>query len=152
MTTIVCDLVAMASDSKISIGFTAAKGNKLFRKDGVLIGTAGDCGVGEQFIRWYGMDGDRPTVGKKTEFEALVLTPTGIVYYGKDFEAVPLDNTFYAIGSGYMVALSEMARHGGTLHQAIEAACAVDDASGLPVQYLLLNPTKAKRANSAARH
>jgi len=136
MTTIAADLETMAADSKCVLDGVSFQTPKIFRKRGVLIGTAGDSGPGNKFIEWYGSKRKRPTLEADDEFEALVLTPKGLVYYGKDFEAVPITDGEFAIGSGSVAALTAMRVYGASPEEAVEAACQVDEGTEGPVQSL----------------
>jgi hypothetical protein len=134
MTTIASNREVMAADSKCTVDSVSFQTPKIFRKKAALIATAGDVGPGNRFIEWYGTRRKRPEVKDDEDFEALVLTPKGLVYYGKDFEPVPIADGVFAIGSGSVAALTAMKVYGATPQQAVEAACVIDEYTEGPVQ------------------
>lgn len=139
MTTIAANTKEMACDSKVSVGSLSFKSFKIVRKGKALIGTAGDCGPGNKFIEWYGTRRKRPTVAAEEDFEALVLTPKGLFFYGEDFEPVPVTDGVFAIGSGNAAALTAMKVYGASPSEAVEAACQIDEYTEGPVQVFRLN-------------
>lgn len=138
MTTIAANTVEMACDSKVSVGSLSFKSFKIVRKGKALIGTAGDCGPGNQFIEWFGTRRKRPSLKKGEEFEALVLSPKGLFYYGEDFEAVQITDGVFAVGSGSASALTAMKVYGASPEDAVQAACVIDEYTEGPVQVFRL--------------
>lgn len=135
MTTIAANREVMAADSKCTVDSVSFHTPKIFRKKGALIATAGDCGPGNRFLEWYGSRRKKkPDIGADEDFEALVLTAKGLIYYGKDFEPVPIASGVFAIGSGSVAALTAMKVYGATPEQAVEAACVIDEYTEGPVQ------------------
>ncbi len=154
MTTIVATLDRMCADSRCNLGdgvFTTTP--KIFEVRGALIGTAGDFGVGERFMDWYGTGRVIPKVrvGKKETFEALVLTPAGLFLYGDDWSPIPIADGVFAIGTGGHSALAALRGFNSTPERAVEVACLIDTNSAPPVQCKLIADVKPHRARKAAQ-
>lgn len=141
MTTIAANREVIAADSKCTVGSVAFQTPKIIRKGKALIATAGDCGPGNRFVEWYGTRRKKPKLEADEDFEALVLTAKGLVYYGEDFEPVPIADGLFAIGSGAVAALTAMKVYGASPLEAVEAACKIDQYTEGPVTaYRLIDP------------
>ena len=132
----------MVSDSKVTLegqrGDSMYEAQKIQEKNGELIGCAGTNDHIEVFMKWYGSKRKKPILPKDADFEALILKKDGrLVLYDETFSYDAIKNPFYAIGSGGSAALGAL-HMGATLEQAIEIACKIDPASGLPIQMLNL--------------
>ena len=126
----------MASDSRgtddqDSYTYTCGK---IFRKGDALIGLAGDDGPGVVFLDWYGSGKPKPEllVTGEADFEALVLTRTGVMRYDKWCRGDAWHGKFFAIGSGAATALGAM-HAGATARQAAAIACKVNPFCAGPV-------------------
>lgn len=127
MTVIVTDGHLMACDGLIednqTIVSTIAK--KIDRlSDGSLVGTAGDCLVGDLIVKWINTSprkrGEYPGDGQT---RALHLMPNGVLHlYCRECKGNPLPvDPPYAIGSGMDYALAALDM-GGTVSQAVAVA------------------------------
>lgn len=155
MTTIVGVKDKLVSDSKIIMQKTGDKadtyyeGPKLYRKGNAIIGTAGSCDLGETFMKWYGSKRKKPAgFGKDADFEALVLTETGLYHYDEYLSGGRVLQPFFAIGSGAHAALGAL-HMGASAEDAVRIACRIDVMSGEPVQVMELNEsTKVSKSSS----
>ena len=148
MTTIAASVKhgCMAADSKCVFGDAYFRINKIFRlSDGSLLGTAGAAIYTAPFE-------EAMKAGKRYEFKepltsdidfaALHLTKQGLFVFDNSFHADKIEDGYFAVGSGGMIAYSYLI---DDCHPsvAVEKACRVDVNSGLPVHTETL---KGKRA------
>lgn len=136
MTTIATDGRIIAADSVMNWNnMHQGPFRKLHRTDDAIIGCAGEYEATLEFVDWYRAGGEKPAL--PDDLEALVLTADGVRYYGSrciGFEVpVPV-----AIGSGSVIATAAMMAGAGPV-RAVEIACVLDPASGLPVVWKRLS-------------
>ena len=125
----------MAADSLCDLNGLKTRCKKLFKKNGAIIGTAGDSQEGLEFIEWYGSGNERPEFGE--EFEAIVLTENGLFWYGKKGLPEKVEEDYIAIGAGSHIAMAYM-DHGATPAQAVYAACQKTIGSEPPIDIIHL--------------
>lgn len=137
MTTIAYRNGILASESRVSLTtesggeryFDSSK--KLFRKNGAVIALAGESSPGMLFLKWYGTAKKPPAalIDGDADFTALVLTKEGLFEYDAYCIPEPIEEEFYAVGSGCKVALGAM-HMGADAAMAVEIAKRVDPGSG----------------------
>jgi len=150
MTTVVTDGKSMMSDSQITDGSTITKYYGKVRKIGHnLVGVAGDLESCEMFFRWYANPTSKPPQ-LRGQFEALVVDKHGIYSYGKRFVPMKLEETFYAIGSGYKIALGAL-EAGANLERALEIAAKRDSFTGLDFVKVTLEEKKPLQKKRVGR-
>lgn len=120
MTTIVCDKKRMAADRRVTCGPYHFPSTKIFKIKGDIVGAAGAGGDCEDFVEWYGKRDrvERPTHLDKEEFEAVVLTKSGIYFYDHACVAIKVERDFHAVGSGQLGALVALEK-GSTLEESL---------------------------------
>jgi len=129
MTTIAAKDGIMSCDSNISSGYQAAA-KKIRKKNGIIVGFAGDWIAGEYFARYYlGNRSEKPDRDSDDDFELLILKPSGIYLADKRLREVRIRCKHYAIGSGSMAAMVAM-NMGATAAEAVKEAAKVDDYTG----------------------
>jgi len=142
MTTIVYRNHIMAADSlvtdrDIKIAVTP---EKIWRgSSGELIGMAGWFGDIVRFRDWYikGCDEENlPRLGKDSEV-LLVKSDGHVLWYGQDCLPCKQIADYYAIGSGFQIAMGALAA-GASARRAVEIACDLDAYTGRPVRTLRL--------------
>jgi hypothetical protein len=137
MTTIVCNRQLMAADKRVS-NMPMFKTTKLFRVKGSIIGVCGGMEQCLHFIEWRRKPKKTAPKFQEPAFSALELMPNGkIQWWGDEMIAVPIEDEFYAIGSGANYALGAM-HMGATPQRAIEASARWDEATGGEVQIMRL--------------
>lgn len=140
MTTIVCDRSGMAADKRVT-GVTMFKTTKIYRINGALIGICGHIEQALKFIEWRRNPDSKPTFEEDT-WDAIELTADGrMLYWSKELMPIPIEDEYYAIGSGSKFALGAMAM-GATPSQAIKIAAIYDPSTGPDVQSLRLGNKK----------
>ncbi len=158
MTTIVCNTDSMASDSKVVDGDAYYPGQKIYQLCGCLVGIAGEGRAMSQFLRWFeeGQPEAIPELSKRDgSVRALVLTPDHKIYtYDESFFKEPVYREYHAIGTGAHGALVAI-KYGASPREAVEAACEVDNNSGLcdlppPIFYIADVPKPTRRKRRAA--
>ena len=143
MTTIAWDGRTLAGDRRITAGgVVCTEWTKVLkRKDGALIGVAGEMCTGSEFQRWF-MNGEK---GKKPELKAsvspdecasaIIVRPNGTVEaHDRDGWHV-VESTQYAIGSGGNLAKVAM-RCGVFADCAVEIASEFDVYTGNKVDFV----------------
>lgn len=133
MTTIACDRKSMAADSRRTRGgFAYTSSPKVRKINGDLVGAAGDVSDIEKFSDWYKTKENK--LPKLRDMNALVLTKEGVLYeVYENGVFIEVIEPFYAIGSGFELAMAAM-EAGASTKKAVEIACKYDKNSGLPVQ------------------
>jgi 20S proteasome alpha/beta subunit len=129
----------MAADKRITSSPIFST-TKLFRVKGSLIGVAGNIEQALRFVEWRKAKStaEKPCFSEETCFEALELKPDGsLVYWGAEMYGIPIEEDFYAIGTGAPYALGAMAM-GANLQKAIQVASRWDTATGNEIQMLNL--------------
>lgn len=127
----------MACDSLVTGGFTTAS-RKIRKKNGVIVGYAGDWIAGEYFADFYLSKREaQPDRDNDDDLELLVLKSTGIYLVDYRFREVKICGKYYAIGSGSQGAMVAM-NMGATAPEAIREALKVDDDTGGKIRSLSL--------------
>ena len=152
MTTIAYRDGILAADSRLTVdhGSGARKHTckKLFRKrvgEGkkaydVIIATAGESSPGMVFVDWYGSGKPVPDLFLHLggDFLCLVLSPSGLFEYDVYCRGEPIEEEFYAVGSGSMAALAAM-HCGKSAIEAVRVASRIDSFTGGRIVYEALN-------------
>lgn len=117
---------------------------KLFRKDGAIIGTAGGDAEGMVFVDWYGTKKKPPErlVAGDADFCCLVLTPDGLFWYDKWCRPNRILDEFYAVGSGAPYAVGAMAM-GASADHAVSIAMRYDCYTGGDIVTMTLEVPQA---------
>ena len=137
MTTIAVTGREMACDSQVSGGFTSAS-RKIRKRNGCIVGYAGDWIAGEYFADYYlGNQNDKPNRDSDDDVELLVLKKSGIYLVDYRFREVRICGNHYAIGSGSAAAMVAM-NLGLNAADAVREAIKVDDDTGGKVRVLSL--------------
>lgn len=138
MTTIVCNHTTMAADKRIS-GVPMFKTCKIHRIKGSLIGFAGNTEQALRFIEWRRSPDGKPTFIETASFEAIELSSDGrLTWWGTEMVGIPIEDEYYAIGSGAAYALGAMAMKASPKH-AIEVAARYDSCTGSDIQTMTLS-------------
>lgn len=138
MTTIAANLKEMAADRRMVGGGPMVSSRKIVRIGGSLYGGAGDAEAIEMFYAWA-MSGfakkEKPVWGadNRPEFCIMELSKSGIRLWGERLTPYPVDEPFYAIGSGSMSAQAAMYL-GLSPEKAVEVAALYDENTGHGVQ------------------
>ena len=140
MTTIAANRRMMAGDQRVTDGDRSFRTRKIRRIGDAIVGAAGTGPAIGKFFQWLadGQQDDPPKMVKDDELDALVLTPAGLFCYGTDCTAEEVLDDFYAVGTGAQAALAAM-HLGCDPARAVAIACAVDNATGGPVDSLTLD-------------
>ena len=137
MTTIVCTRSGMAADRRAT-GIHIMRVTKIHRVNGALIGVSGNMEQALRFIEWRRNPEQRPSFAEQPNFAALELTiDGGILYWGAELIPIPVENDYFAIGSGSPYALGALAM-GATPKEAIKVATKWDEATGSEIQSVTL--------------
>jgi ATP-dependent HslUV protease subunit HslV len=139
MTTIAYRSGTLAGDTQVS-GDIKTYSTKVFKlKNGSLAAGAGDFSSIHAFIDWLQRPkSERPDLTHDDDFEALVISEDGVIeWYDQTLRSVPVEQEFYAIGSGAAVAIGAM-EMGATAEQAVAAGIKWDTLSGGEVRSVAL--------------
>ncbi len=137
MTTIVCNRSGMAADKRIS-GGAMFRSTKIFSINGSLIGIAGNVEQALRFVEWRRTPEQKPIFNDSSEFQALELSPEGkLIWWGAELVGIPIEDDFYAIGSGSHLALGALSM-GASLKQSILVAARWDVGTGTEIQTMAL--------------
>lgn len=152
MTTIAYKDGILAADSRETSGDDddsgqlAAQCEKLFRVADCVVALQGDTTAGMVWLTWFRSVHETAAVlhhvpddlverflEHEADFTAVVLTPSGALYIYDEW-GLPQRITapYYAVGSGAKVAYGAMHAGAGAV-AAVEAACAHDPYTSLPV-------------------
>jgi hypothetical protein len=137
MTTIVCNRTIMAADRRGTSNplFTMTK---LFRVGGSIIGITGNIEQALRFVEWRRTPEAKPTFSEASSIEILELTADKrIIYWGAEMVGIPIENEFYALGTGAMAAMGAMSM-GASPRKAVTIASMWDAATGSDVQTMSL--------------
>jgi hypothetical protein len=139
MTTVAYRDGVLAADTlSVSAGIPC-RCTKLFRlEDGSVCGFAGNVDAWRLFLAWLRHGGEPPkfTDKDRESFHALVMHPDGRVdEWESERVAIPLEDPFYAIGSGSKAAVAAM-HMGADAARAIEIAKLCDADTGGPVMVM----------------
>ena len=145
MTTIAVRDGVMAADTMGQVSGNLCKSKKLFRLlDGGVVGFSGTWTDGKLFVDWYdlGCNRDDPPNwrvqdSQKVDFNALVLTPSGIYLWSYDLVPDEMLDGFWAIGSGAAAALAAM-HCGRNSQEAVFISMYVDAYTGGDVETMEL--------------
>lgn len=127
----------MAADRKVVSGDLYFPSTKIFKIGGELVGAAGNPDYCEKFFEWYKKQWGKPPKLVDEEFDALVLTKTGIYSYGALCVPTKVDREFDAIGSGALGALVAMTK-GSDPKTAIEEVSAYENNTSFETDVLEL--------------
>jgi ATP-dependent protease HslVU (ClpYQ) peptidase subunit len=128
----------MAADTCVTDSFIT-NGMKLHKKSGHIIGFCGDVAQALVFVDWFfnQKKNRKPDLASETGWEALVLNKDGVTTWDRSLRPIPMDDHFYAIGSGATLAMGAM-EHGASAKKAVEIACKRDPYCRLPVTVMRL--------------
>lgn len=142
MTTIAYRDGIMAADTQGNRGGIRSVTRKLHRIDNRIVGFSGNYQDGLTFVAWvrdgmkmdalpefrgYGRTDDAPDIN------ALVLSPDGLVQWTEHFQPMPITEPFFAIGSGFVSAMTAM-HMGASAAKAVEIAMLIDVETGGEIQ------------------
>lgn len=143
MTTIVFRDGVLAADTAVfDRGCYCGQTEKIFKSpNGSLFGAAGAIGDLIRFKEWMlagEPEADRPQF-KDEDSEAVVIRPDGTVHWfgTRDHAQINSADNYYAIGSGFLIAMGAMA-HGATAEEAINIAADLDSRTRRPLKILKL--------------
>lgn len=137
MTTIVCNKQGMAADKRIS-GGPIFRSTKLFKVNGSILGIAGNTEQALRFVEWRRTPETKPAFVDSCSIEALELCADGTLkYWGAEMVGIPIEEDYYAIGSGAQLALGAMSM-GASLKKAIGIAARWDTGTGSEIQTMAL--------------
>lgn len=144
MTTIVYRDGVMAGDRRVSSGSVVEhETTKVHRRsDGTLIGIAGTSTDGWAFVLWMlsgEPEGQRPSMDKDSQFEALVARPDGRVEWHNKAGLMPAEGPHFAIGSGRQFALGALDM-GASVERALEIAVRRDCFTGPDFDVVQIDP------------
>jgi hypothetical protein len=141
----------MAADSRVVTSGPLYEADKIFRIGISLVGTAGDGFMSLAFIEWFRSPRRSMhalhkmiPIEHRDEIYLIELRPGGIHLWNGWGVAERIHNTFYAIGSGSMVAVAGM-KYGMTPGEAVRSAMDWDENTGGKIQVETLVPAKPKR-------
>jgi len=112
--------------------------------DGTIGGGAGQLAEVARFLEWLsgGMEGDPPKI-INDDSECIFIRPDGIVWWiGHDSNPTQLKGEYFAIGSGFKLAIGAMAM-GATATRAIEICADLDNMTRRPLHTLKLAIARA---------
>lgn len=142
MTTIVASVKhgCMCSDSRMTSGHAMVNSRKLERIGGSLWGGAGDAEAIEEFFIWARGNFDKKAIPQwkgedRPEFEMIELGSAGIRLWSSRCVPIPVDNEFWAIGSGGLAAMGALYA-GKKPQDAVRIAILCDEYSGGAVRTL----------------
>jgi hypothetical protein len=150
LTTVVTDGKVMVADAQLTDGGMPAKFHgKIAKINGHLVGGAGNVEDVLLFQQWFeNPKGRIPNLSKG--FEGLVVSPEGELYtYGRRLIPIKMEEDFYAIGSGFAVAMGAM-EAGAGVERACEIACKRDNHSGIEIVKIELDKRKKKSTKKKA--
>lgn len=112
-------------------------GPKVWRIGQVIGAACGSRGLCLKFRDWVagGMDGDCPFEGAD-DGNGIIVTPEHVVCFGSS-GPWPVSQAYYAIGSGYQLAMGAM-EMGATAEQGVQVAMKWDCSTGGDVQVISL--------------
>ena len=127
MTTIAANLEIMAGDTQATNGQgIKSYCTKIHKRHGCIIGFCGSVTDGDKFVNAFpnveGLDVDE-------DFEALVLSKTGLHHYESDLHRMKIETDFFAIGSGASSALGALYAGTGPI-KAVKIASRIDVFTG----------------------
>lgn len=116
MTTIIATRGLVAGDSSLDSGNGSVPVQKIVRIRNSLWGVAGSYADALKFLRWVKSNFRRSlrpefpvdSESDKFEFDALQVTPSGIVLWDQDLEPMQIGTQYHALGSGGGYALGAL--------------------------------------------
>lgn len=138
MTTIIYrDGVLVADTAIFDRGCYCGEATKIFKRDdGTMYGVAGAIGDLARFHGWMigGEPPDaKPSFDPQNDSEAIVIRPDGTVeWWGAADQAVTITGDFFAIGSGFRIAMGALA-HGATAEEALAICADLDNSTRRPL-------------------
>lgn len=135
MSVIAWDGKTVSADRQAMLGSTKETATKLWQLEGgMVIGVTGTLPAGLIMRQWY-VDGANlckyPESQKSdSDFANMLVCKDGKAwFYGQYPVAIPVEQNFYAIGSGREVALGALAM-GASTDRAVQIACAYAEGCG----------------------
>ncbi len=138
MTIIAYRAGVMAADTCVTDSFIT-NGVKLYKKQGHIIGFCGEVAQALVFVDWFfnQKKNRKPDLASETGWEAMVLNKDGVTTWDRSLRPIPMDDHFYAVGSGSLLAMGAM-EHGASASQAVAIACKRDPYCRLPLMAMKL--------------
>jgi ATP-dependent protease HslVU (ClpYQ) peptidase subunit len=129
----------MAADTCFTDGGIVTRGLKLHKKSGHIIGFCGEVAQALVFVDWFFNQKKhrKPDLATETGWEAMVLNKDGVTTWDRSLRPIPLEEEYYAIGSGGPGAMYAMDA-GASAKKAVEIACKRDPYCRLPLVALKL--------------
>lgn len=142
MTTIIYRDGVMAGDTAVfDRGTYCGETRKVFRNEaGALLGVCGCMSALAQLRDWFmaGADGDPPEL-KDQDSEGLLIRPDGVAeWIGAGRKRIEMAGAYFAIGSGFHVAMGALAA-GAPAIRAAEIACDLDNHTRRPIDVVHVN-------------
>jgi 20S proteasome alpha/beta subunit len=140
VTTIVYRDGVLAGDSRTTDEATIYPGAtpKVFKnKAGWLYGASGNVAAIERFNEWADALKVRLTKAPGGNFEGILVSPKGAIYFVEGGSAWKLNAPFAATGSGRDAAYGAL-HFGASALEAVDIAIKIDSGSGLPVTHVSL--------------
>jgi hypothetical protein len=143
-----------ADSNAIDGGGLKFKTCKIVKTCDGLLGTAGNVKATELLTDWLKTRGkdwaEIPTFGEDDEVEGIALTAEGILLYSACVFPVPVDEDYFAVGTGANMVMAvlryqEMKKLPYNMMEAMQVACDVDTNSALPIQVAELKKKKRKK-------
>ncbi len=112
---------------------------KIFRIGPCLVAGAGSAAKILKFVDWVknGLDPETLPFTHEDDANGMLVTPAGKIIMWSEQGPWPVESPFYALGSGYQIAMGAM-EMGATAAEAVEAAIKWDTGSGGPVRTLAI--------------
>jgi hypothetical protein len=133
----------LAADRQGEMYCAKTERTKIHRIGKLLVGASGEVQISQAIYHWLAgpMDPkDYPSIASSGDATVMVIGPAGrISLYQKGPHPMPLDNKFFALGSGGDAAMATMFL-GFSAARAIEVACEVCTGCGGGVDTLTLEP------------
>ena len=140
----------MVADAQMTDGNVVTKYYGKIRRIGEwIVGGAGNPEDLELFFRWYANPTTRPPALSKN-FEAVAIGRDGIFAYGRRMIPMKIEEPYYAVGSGFSLALGAM-EAGASVEKACEIACKRDAYSGLEIIKLELEKPQSTRKKAGRK-
>jgi hypothetical protein len=103
----------LAGDKMADDNGFRSKSTKVFKTDKFLFGSVGDSAAGTRVMQWFTKGGAKPVIGDETPFRAIYVRKEkdGSVspfFLENSLVLDPIEDEFYAIGSGAHFALMAM--------------------------------------------
>jgi len=144
VTVIAWDGKTMAADKRMGFGAEHATVTKITKIRGCLVGFAGGSALGRAMLNWFekGCIPEDYPVSQRNDDKCgslLVIHPDGkIVHFSQEPFGIPVEEKFYAVGSGSPFASAAMYL-GYDARRAVEVASALDMNCGNGIDMLELH-------------